>query len=168
MSDTMKTISQSRFSSPDCQEDLAALDVTTNQIKQYASQASIQEGPHFSANYASAIWGNSYNANKARYGNETVAGFFGSHPGTVAVAQALGHSIYIDSRAVGTMSTAALYGMGVHELVHNITGNVDTVLQQQLNTVLPNGQKLTVGARRKISEISWQKIASGLSKCVPQ
>lgn len=144
----LNTLKTDKFSSAQCQKDLAALRVTPAQVQSAAGKTTFQNGTTSSANYASAVWGNSpaYGANKALYGSTTVSKFFQSNPGTVAVAQALGNTIYIDPTYVNSASSITLDGMALHEIVHNLTGNVDSVLQQQLNTVLPNGQKLTVGA----------------------
>jgi RHS repeat-associated protein len=144
----LNTLKTYKFSSPQCQKDLNALDVSAAQIQKAAGATTFQDGLTSSANYASAAWGNTqaYNANLKIYQNLTMSGFFQSNPGTVAVAQALGHTIYIDPTYVNDSSSTTLDAMEVHEIVHNLTGNVDTTLQDQLNTVLPNGQKLTVGA----------------------
>lgn len=143
----LNTVKTYKFPSGQCQKDLNALGVSPAQLQKAASGTTFQDGLTSSANYAQAVWGNSpaYNANKVKYGNLTVSGFFAANPATVAVAQSPGNTIYVDPSYVNSSSGTTLDGMVVHEMVHNITGNVDTTLQDQLNTVLPNGQKLTVG-----------------------
>ena len=57
-------------------------------------------------NYASAAWGQSpaYQAYANTYGKLTVGQYFSNNPGTVAVAQADGNDIYVDSTWVNSFS----------------------------------------------------------------
>jgi RHS repeat-associated protein len=134
--------------SSNCQRDLNAVGVTPGQVEAAAISVDIENGWGNQQNFASAIWGNSaaYNINARLYGNTTVGQYFAKNLGTVAVSQAQGNHVYVDATWVNSMSDSAIQGLLLHELLHNITGNVDTVLQEQLNTVLPKNQQLTVGA----------------------
>lgn len=103
------------------------------------------------ANYAQAISGNSpaFAANSALYGDLTVEGYMlqGFLKGVAAVAQSPGNNIYINAGWVNGMTSSQQEAMLLHELLHNITGSVDSVLQGDLglSTTAPSqniGDKL--------------------------
>jgi hypothetical protein len=117
-----------------CETDLASVGVTNEQMSAAASAANIINGLTSTANYAQAIYGNSaaFGAAVATYGNQTVEYFMMAHPATAAVSQAPGNNIYINSGWVSGMNFGQQMGMLLHELLHNITGQSDDVLQGDL------------------------------------
>jgi hypothetical protein len=125
--------------------------VSGDQLRAAASAATFSNGWDNSANYATAIWANSpaFVANANKFMSMTVGQYFAANPGTVAVAQAIGNNIYVDATWVNSLSGVDTAALVMHELIHNITGNVDSVLQQQLNSVLPEGQQIAVGSASK-------------------
>jgi hypothetical protein len=52
--------------------------------------------------------------------------------GVAAVAQSRGNNIYIDAGWVNGMTINQQSAMLLHELLHNVTGQSDDVLQQKL------------------------------------
>jgi hypothetical protein len=113
---------------------VATRTVNAAQVSQAASSVVIDNGVTSGANFAVAIYGNSLalNASVALYGNETVAQFFAANPGTVAVSQAPGNNVYINAAWVNGLSILDQEALLLHELIHNITGNVDPTIQGQL------------------------------------
>ena len=119
--------------SPACQNDLAAVQVTADQIIAAAGSlaGNIYDGWGSSVNYASEIYANSP-AQNANAGPLTIGQYFANNPGTVAIAQVPGNAIFIDPTWVNSFNAGQVEALVFHELIHNITGNVDSVIQGQL------------------------------------
>jgi hypothetical protein len=58
------------------------------------------------------------------------------NPNAAAVAQLSGSNIYINASWVNGMSDVDRQAMLLHELVHNITGKTDDVLQSALGLMV--------------------------------
>jgi hypothetical protein len=119
-----------------CESDLADVGVTNSQIAAAASSTNILDGLTSTANYAQAIYGNSlaYGAAAFYWGGVTVGMFMSINQssGTAAVSQAPGNNIYISSGWVNGMTANQQEALLLHELLHNITGKTDDVLQGAL------------------------------------
>lgn len=127
--------------SPLCESDLQALKVTNQQVVSAAQNASVQNGFATLTNYAQDVYANNpaaMAANLAIYGNETMLQYFALHPGTAAVAQSPGNTIWLAAGLFNGMGQIQQEATLLHELLHNITGNVDSVLQEALG--LPTTQ----------------------------
>ena len=120
--------------SPQCEGDLSAVGVNDGQIAAAASNVTFLNGVRNPTNYAQGIYGNSpaFAANQQVYGATTIGKFFQLNPGTAALAQAPGQNVYIDSSWVNGMNPLQQEGLVLHELLHNITGKVDSVIQGNL------------------------------------
>jgi RHS repeat-associated protein len=125
---------------PECEHDLIAVGVTNSQIVNFANHVNIlnawTDGSRIA--YATAAFGNTraHRPNRRAWGTTTVATYVLAHPGTAAIAQALGNNVYINSGYVNAFDATNQSGMLLHELLHNITGSVDSVLQAALHIVV--------------------------------
>ena len=120
--------------SPQCLSDFNAVGVTPAQEAGGLLAANIVNGFGTTLTYAMAAFGNTaaYQANVNVYGDLTVLQLFGTYSNTAAIAQASGNNIYIASNWINGMGQIDQEALLLHEVVHNITGNVDSVVQGQL------------------------------------
>jgi hypothetical protein len=131
--------------SADCKGDLDAVGVSQQQVIDATQTINILNGWGSQYNYADAAWRYSSAWSSQRFsasGNQTVGDFFSNNPGTVAIAQGPGHDIFVDPTWVNSYSDGQLKGLVLHELLHNISGQVDTVLQGALR--LPDGKSSNI------------------------
>jgi hypothetical protein len=125
-----------------CEADLAQVGVTDTQVAMAALNANIINGLGLTAatsNYAQAAYGNSpaLNAASAQWGDISVTQYMTIvNPNAAAVAQLSGSNIYINASWVNGMSDVDRQAMLLHELVHNITGKTDDVLQSALGLMV--------------------------------
>jgi hypothetical protein len=135
---------------PICDADLNAVGTNWDQISKAASSINILNGWGNQANYADSIWGTSsaWGGNKATYGAQSVGDFMASHGGTAAVSQAFGHDIYVDPTWVNSFSDNQTAALLLHELVHNVTGQVDSTLQSDLG--LPDGNSVNIANKLQV------------------
>ena len=121
--------------SANCEKDLAAVGVTDAQVWSAAQAANIVYGLTAFSAYALDAYGNSsaYSAAEATWGNISMVQYMTLvAPNAAAVAQLNGSNIYINPSWVNGMSSLQQEAMVLHELLHNITGQTDDVIQGQL------------------------------------
>jgi hypothetical protein len=124
-----------RSFSESCLKDIRSLGITEEAFRTGLNQVDVRDASDGWSVQVAALWSNSpaRNAARMRYGSQTVSDYFDKNLGTSALAAPNGTSVYIRSQYVNGLRTANEVGaMLMHEVLHNVTGLVDEVIQEQL------------------------------------
>jgi RHS repeat-associated protein len=128
-----KDLAKKKLDNKNCQNDLAALGVTVDQVIAGAESANIMNGVGSTVTLSS-LYANSPDPNIQKIAN-TITGTVGDKlatPGAVAVAQLGGPAIYVDPAKFNVSAYWQNISIVLHEVLHNVTGLTDPDIQRKL------------------------------------
>jgi RHS repeat-associated protein len=117
-----------------CHNDLEHIGVTQQQVIVGLQSVNILNAWGNQTSFASTYSTNQQANSNVKF-RGSVWAYFMSNPGTNATAQLGGHDVYIDATWVNSSSffnENALMGLLLHEVLHNVAAQVDSVLQAAL------------------------------------
>jgi hypothetical protein len=136
-----------------CEDTLSTLGTSSEALRQKAGNVRFADASRSTDNYADALFGNSpaHNANRSIYGNTTVSQFWKSKRDNGQRIQAMtaspGNTVYIDPAYFNTHGDVFRIATLAHELVHAITGEVDSVLQERLGLPVDSKNTYNISTR---------------------
>jgi RHS repeat-associated protein len=121
---------EGKLDSGACATLLAALGITGNDVAAGAANAVFYDGTTSNASFSSLYENTAAGRTvAAQYAGITVAGHFATHPGTAAMAQLNGNNVYVNPSLI---ASAGALGTVFHEVIHNVSGLVDSEIQRRL------------------------------------
>jgi hypothetical protein len=133
LANAAKELSKKKLDNKNCQKDLAALGITADQVRAGAQAANISNGIG-STVPRSSLYATSPNPDIRRNANTisgTIGSYFASNPEAVALSQLGGSNIYVNPGRINADYYQNV-GIAFHEVIHNITGTVDSDIQRAL------------------------------------